>query len=900
MFRMLVLLLVVARTSADLPNNTDACYGEFSLCPDTGECSLGPCGVCPAKTFVCPLKSDDGTYKCFSNASDYVNCPHLKGTHLDWTLTIDQRLDYLVNHTTLEQRVAQLTNTAPALPDLGVPTYQWLSDDEHGVIREHATNFPDGPGLGASWDVDLIYRIGVAVGQEARGGHNGYTHSGNRAVDGYQNGLGITIYGPNLNLVRDPRWGRAQEVYSEDPCLTSKLTVGYITGVQGMHLNGTRKDKDFLQAGACCKHYVAYDLETFPIGRQSFDASVDARSMWEHYMPAFDACFNEAKAMHTMCSYNSLNGYPTCGDPGLLNHVLRDMWKWDGFVVSDYDAWQDIYSTHHFAANATEAAAIGINAGLDQEGGGTSCISELPAAIAAGMTTAAKVETSFRRLFHKRIELGMLDPPTHSSYNAIPFSVVANKGHIALTREAAGKAMCLYKNDNNTLPLNEKDYTDEGSILVVDFGAGSGTNIIGNYANPPDTGSVSVSEGLRNVLAPQSNRKAQHAYEANTTYQGDDVYTIMASSIEDCERSCLAMDACRYFSYVADGGMLQGHCHMFGASASKQPQAGYTSGSLPAVQDSIVSFAKGCANIACNDTTYFPEAVAKAQHAKTTVLVLGLYTGCLQTPACESEAHDRSSIAMPGQQNALVTAVRAASKQLVCVLVHGSGLQLQHVMDTCDAVVDAWYPGQEGGNGLADVLFGKVNPAGRSPQTHYASDDDLPPFGNMDLYAHKGITYRYFQGDVVIPFGFGLSYTSFDISNIEVPSTSAPCDDIHVAVDVTNTGDRDGDEIVQVYVKQPNASVPVPQVRLVAYTRVAVAQGQTVSVKLSFPPKSHSIVPWGTEFFNPDLTVEAGPLRVYVGNGQPDHGTSVAKATIFITSSQQLEQCPQGDRRFGH
>ncbi|EDQ86438.1 uncharacterized protein MONBRDRAFT_28325 [Monosiga brevicollis MX1] len=887
-----------------IPNNTNACFGEYALCP-SGECTLTDCGVCRTGEYVCPLRDSDNKTVCVRSADDYVRCPGLTGTHLDWNLTTEQRIDYLVAHTTLEEQAAQLVNTAPGLPLLGVPPYQWLNDDEHGVRQEHATIFPDGPGLGASWDRDLAWRLSPLIAcphliEQLEEGTTGqshpsttntllfqatlidvfvivtrscplsYTHSGNRGASA--NGYGITLYAPNLNLVRDPRWGRAQEVYStkskkphslcphlrnlfppsslevthsEDPRLTSVLTVGFVTGAQGMYANGTLMHERYMLTGACCKHYVAYDLENHPQERNVFDAAVNTRDFWEHYMPAFDACINEAKAMHVMCSYNALNGYPTCGDPGLLNGILRSRWNWTGFVVSDYDAWNNLYETHHFVDSRLAAAAEGINAGLDQEGGGTEVAALLPEAVAEGLTSPATVAASFRRLFRARINLGMLDPPHLNPYNSIPFSEVGSPANLALNREAARKSICMYKNQNDLLPLQAKDYTGDGSLLLVDIGAGSGLNILGNYAQPPDHGSVSLAEGVRTVLAPQAQRLGNCTTFTTGGFVNDELPGWGASSPADCCRLCFTTEACAFFSYEdKPSSMLAGTCHLYGSAAMPAPDQNRTIGQCGPAPVSPVATARGCNNIGCDSTAFFSDAVTQAQ------------------------------------------------QRLVCVLVRGGGMDLTQIMSECDAVLDLWYPGDQGGLGFADVLFGATSPSGKSPQTQYSSSDELPVFGDMGLRSKSGVTYRYYEGTkVTVPFGFGLSYTTFNYTALTLNATTiGPCDRLSVSVTVTNTGAMAGDEIVQLYVKQPDASVPVPRVRLGDFARVSLEAGASALVTLVLEPKYHSIVPEGTHFFNPTLLVEQGQFEVYVGGGQPDY-VSVLSAVVMVSNSSDVSTC---------
>ncbi|CAF1588452.1 unnamed protein product, partial [Didymodactylos carnosus] len=293
------------------------CYGTFELCTTTQDCVLDKslCGKCSANQYLCP----DGK-TCIMNVNDYQEkCPGLSNTHLDWTLSTEARVEYLISQLTVNEKIAQLTNNAPAIVRMGIPSYNWLNDDVHSVMQQHSTVFPDGCGLGATWSRTALLIVGQTVGIEARGTYNYNQHQGKRGQDG-TNGLGISIYGPNMNLVRDPRWGRNQEVYSEDPYLSSQLTVHFVGGAQGKNFT----DSKYKLVAACCKHYAAYDVET---NRFEFDAQVNVRNMWETYLPVFDACVNYGQVMSIMCSYNAINNIPTCGNPDLLNGILRERWN---------------------------------------------------------------------------------------------------------------------------------------------------------------------------------------------------------------------------------------------------------------------------------------------------------------------------------------------------------------------------------------------------------------------------------------------------------------------------------------------------------------------------------------------------------------------------------------------
>ena len=420
-----MLLLILASSSASAA--AKLCVGEFAPCPGTGECTMGPCGRCKAGEYLCP---SDGT-TCVASAAAYETCPGLKDTHLDHTLDIEARIAYLTSRANLTEMISQLQNGASQLERFGIPAFQWLNDDQHGVGRTpiKATVLPNGCGLGATWSTALLREAGVVLGVEARGLHNYFTHNDSvhttgddhRAVNADAsascNGCGVTIYGPNLNLVKDPRWGRGQETFGEDPHLMARLVVAWVTGAQNNSAGAPADANGRLLSGLCCKHFAAYNSENIPAERVVFDAAITSRSMWETYMPAFESCIKEAKATHVMCSYNSVNGIPTCANSGLLNTILREQWKFDGFVVSDYDAWANLFYSHHYAPSIEAAAAVGINNGLDQEGGNNpepgstarangdmgKAIKYLLPSVTSGNVTRKTIETAWARQLRVRI-----------------------------------------------------------------------------------------------------------------------------------------------------------------------------------------------------------------------------------------------------------------------------------------------------------------------------------------------------------------------------------------------------------------------------------------------------------------------------------------------------------------
>mmetsp|Transcript_10541 Transcript_10541/g.12058 ORF Transcript_10541/g.12058 Transcript_10541/m.12058 type:complete len:955 (-) Transcript_10541:4-2868(-) len=952
MFAVCALLLAAQLTVVSASASDSSCAGEFELCETTNDCVLlkTDCGKCAAGLYLCPLSVNE----CVSDVS---KCTTLSGTIWDWTLPLETRVEWLLNAATLDEQILQLQNSAPSIPRLAIPAYQWLNDDLHGIRRHHATSFPNGCGLGATWDPSVLRDVGKIIAIESRAMHHYFTGSlGNRGLDGYWNGLGMTIYGPNVNLVRDPRWGRNQEVYSEDPLLTSKLTEGYVTGMQ-------TKEAGYMTAASCCKHFAVYDVESFPEARYFYDAVVDGRNLWETYLPVFESCVKDANVSHIMCSYNSVNGVPACGNGELLNGILRGKWNFTGFVVSDYDAWAMIYNTHAYCPNMTCAAAVGINAGCDQEGGGSSAISELPLAISLGHVKPEAVAASFRRLFRVRVELGMFDPPSLVPFSATPWREISSDKHLSKSLEAARESICLYKNRNKTLPLASPQSLAVGNIAVIGGKAGATSWLQGNYAESPTWGVVSILEAVLNANAFGAAALCTLDLAGVDYHLPNDTF-VPANDVNHCKDICMSSLNCNYFTFSG------GRCYVMPTSVNRV-QTGDTeivSGARPGlclqtagidyttktdVAELVVSDARECCQLCraysnctkytfnvvtsscylnpsasegaanpfaisgtspskspnvmyapgCNDglkcvATDFDAAAKVAAAADAAILVVGL------DQTMESEGNDRESIFLPQGQYDLFTAVRTAlgsSKPLIVVMVHGGTFALLDMFDQADAVVDAWYPGQQGGNAVVDVLYGNYNPGGKAAATFYQGDIDLPPnLAQQDLYHGNGITYRYYNGTPVIPFGFGLSYTNFTYGYISINSSSGsvnigPCDDILVSVTVFNMGLVMGDEVVQLYLSQTNASVPVPRVRLADFVRVKnLMPGTSQRVTLRIQPMYRSIVIPSVDgnAYAAQRFVEPENLTIFIGGGQPNFGSQGMQTTITTTgTATNLDSC---------
>jgi beta-glucosidase len=693
---------------------------------------------------------------------------------------VEARVDDLVSRMTLEEKVSQMIHGAPAIERLGVPAYNWWNECLHGVGRAGtATVFPQAIGMAATWNTELMHEAAVAIANEARAKHHdALDEDGN--VEQY---YGLTFWTPNINIFRDPRWGRGQETYGEDPHLTSRMGVAFVRGLQG-------EDETYLKLVATPKHYVVHSGPEHE--RHHFDAEASVRDMQETYLPGFEACVREAGAYSVMGAYNRTNGEPCCASPTLLQEILRDAWDFEGYVVSDCGAIGDIYKHHQVVDTAPEAAALAVKSGCDLNCG--EVYTALLDAVAQGLIDEATLDRSLKRLFTARFRLGMFDPPDRVPYAQIPIEVNDSEEHRALALRMAQASIVLLKNADGFLPLDK----DAGTIAVVGPNADDDVVLLANYNGTPSR-SVTPLAGIREKM----------------------------------------------------GGPGK------------------------------VLYAKGC-EIRSDDTSGFDEAVAAAEKADVVVAVMGLSQliegeeGQREgVEAGKRSTGDRSELRLPGVQDALLQAVEATGTPIVVVLLNGSAVAVNWAQEHAEAVVEAWYPGEEGGTAIADVLFGDVNPAGRLPVTFYQSVDQLPPFRD---YAMAGHTYRFFTGEPLYPFGHGLSYTTFayrDLTLSEDEVEAGTCVDVEVTVE--NTGDRAGDEVVQLYVRDDAASVPVPIRQLKGFRRIHLEPGEQQTVRLCVMPMDMAMVSDAGEW-----VIEPGTFSIFVGGGQPGTGAPGAAAQFEV------------------
>ena len=685
-------------------------------------------------------------------------------------LPASTRSRLLVSQMNLEEKISQMQNSAASIPRLGIPAFNWWNEALHGVARAGiATVFPQAIGLGATWDADLIHRIATVISDEARAKHHEFTRHNQRGM--YQ---GLTFWSPNINIFRDPRWGRGQETYGEDPFLTGSLGVAFVKGLQG-------DDPRYLKTIATPKHYAVHSGPEPE--RHSFDASAHERDLRETYLPAFEMCVREAGAHSVMCAYNRYAGEPCCSSTLLMTDILRREWGFDGYIVSDCGAISDILYGHKMAPDMAAAAARAVKAGCD-----LSCGDEyhmLSEAVKRGLISETEIDTAVERLFTARFRLGEFDPPERVPFAQIPYAVNDRPEHDQLALEAARASLVLLKNEHNTLPWSK----NLKKVAVIGPNADSVELLLGNYNGTPSH-PVTPLQGIRDKLGAQA--IVLHA-------QG---------------------------SVLAEG--------------------------MPTVK-----------NVPGEDL--LEEALSAARAAEAVVLCLGI------SPRLEGEemniqipgfiGGDRTSLDLPLPQQELMEKIAALGKPVVLVLLNGSALTVNWADQHIPAILEAWYPGQRAGTAIADALFGDYNPGGRLPVTFYTSASQLPPFSE---YAMTGRTYRYFSGQPLYPFGHGLSFTTFAYSDLQAPAQVESAAPVEIRVTVKNSGEWAGDEVVQLYISDQEASLPVPIRSLAGFRRVHLQPGESRRLSFLFGPRHFTLINTAGE-----RIIEPGRFTISVGGKQP-------------------------------
>ncbi len=855
-------------------------------------------------------------------------------TYLDPGLSADQRAADLVHRMTIEEKVTQLVNQARAIPRLHVPAYDWWSEALHGVTTNGTTEFPEPIGLAATFDTGAIHRMAVVIGTEGRIKHAQAVRAGHSNIF-----EGLDFWAPNINIFRDPRWGRGQETYGEDPFLTARFGVAFVTGMQG-------DNPKYYRVISTPKHFAVHSGPE-PT-RHTDDVRVSKHDELDTYLPAFRATVTEAKAASVMCAYNSINGQPACVNEFLLQDQLRGKWKFQGYVVSDCEAIINIFRDHHFTRTQAEASALAVQRGMDNE-----CVDFAKVrddhdykpyydAYQQGILKDSEIDTALIRLFTARMKLGMFDPPGMDPYSKIDERLLDSPEHRAMARAIANESMVLLKNDG-TLPLKKKDL----KIAVIGPLADQTRYLLGNYTGSP-THIVSVLEGLKTEFPA-----AQITFLPGTQFlrnDGDIVPTSFLTTLDDAPGLSVEFstgDTSEGTKAVLAKRQVSGVNLKAGdipeEASGKYPFLVQWNGFLTATETSDynvgVRIEDGFAKVSIDDKPVAqeyasgggeartklghvhleqgkrvalkveyrqshagptraeliwskydpkldPEAINVAKGADVVIAVLGITSELEgeEMPVNEDgfKGGDRTSLDLPKPEEALLEAVVAVGRPVVLVLANGSALAVNWARDHANAILESWYPGEEGGAAIAETLSGKNNPAGRLPVTFYTGIDQLPPFED---YAMKGRTYRYFEGKPLYPFGYGLSYTTFSYGQFKLAHSVIKAGDPLLAdVTVTNTGKLDGDEVAQLYLTFPR--VPgVPLRALRGFKRVHLKAGKSETLHFELNARDLSMVTEAGE-----CIVAEGNYSVWIGGGQPDTGAPSVMKTLRVQGRKALPE----------
>ncbi|MEJ6950130.1 glycoside hydrolase family 3 C-terminal domain-containing protein [Natronospora cellulosivora (SeqCode)] len=688
--------------------------------------------------------------------------------------TLEERVDDLVSRMTLEEKTSQMLYYSSAIGRLGIHEYNWWNECLHGVARAGvATVFPQAIGMAASFNQDLLQDVASTIADEGRAKYNEFVKHEDRGI--YK---GLTYWTPNINIFRDPRWGRGQETYGEDPYLTGRLGVSFIKGLQGDH-------PKYMKAAACAKHFAVHsgpELE-----RHEFDAIANDKDLYETYLPAFRDAVKEAKVEAVMGAYNRVNGEPACASDILMEKILRGEWEFEGHYVSDCGAIADIHENHKVKDSPEESAAMAVNAGCDLNCG--KVYESLKRAIKEGMISEETIDKSVKRLMRARFKLGMFDPEDAVPFNSIPYEVNDSDEHRQKALETARESMVLLKNEDSLLPLDKDEIKN---IAVIGPNADSKDVLLANYSGLPSK------------------------------------YTTVLKGIQEAVNDDTRV-------YYAEG------CAM-----GETPESFW--GNPP--------------------TTGFAEALSAAERSDIVVMCLGL------SPKLEGEegefansdgGGDKINLQFPGMQLELLKVISQLGKPVVLVLLNGSPLDLNWPHENVPAILEAWYPGEEGGTAVADILFGNYNPGGRLPLTFVKSMDQLPPFRDYNM---DNRTYRFMKEKPLYPFGYGLSYTDFKYSDLEITDNEISSEsdkDIKVSVTIENVGDRNGDEVVQLYIKDIEATTRVANMDLRGFKRINLDAGEKTKVEFVLKLRDLALIDDDGKCY-----LEPGVFKIFVGGQQAD------------------------------
>jgi len=818
-----------------------------------------------------------------------------------------ERAKDLCSRLTLEEKAKLMLDESPAIPRLGIKKFFWWSEALHGAANQgNVTVFPEPIAMASSFNPDLLYKCFDVASTEFRAQYNERMQRGSGEDEKFHS---LSVWTPNVNIFRDPRWGRGQETYGEDPYLTSVMGVQVVKGLQGPETAKYRK------LWACAKHYAVHSGPEYT--RHSANlTNVSPRDMWETYMPAFKSLVQDAKVREVMCAYQRLDDDPCCGSQRLLQTILRDEWGFKYLVVSDCGAVSDFYESHKSSTGPVHASAKATIAGTDVECGYGYAYRSIPEAVKRGFITEAEVDKHVIRLLEGRFDLGEMDDPSLVEWSKIPYSAMSTKASANISLDMARQTMVLLQNKNNILPLNKKE-----KIAVIGPNADNTPMMWGNYNGTPNH-TVTILDGIKAktkklfyaagcdltydkvmecLMASQCSFEGKKGMKGtfwnNRRMEGKPVTTQYYTAplavttfgmhnfapgvqLEDFSAKyetdftpkeageyVVNVDGCGHFELFIDGVQKFRH-HIWRTTPNRvaiQAEKGKTYHIEVRFSHIHTYNANLAINIAKEHPIDYQETIAQLKGIDKVVFVGGIASSLegeeMPVDIDGFKGGDRTHIELPKVQRDFLKALKQAGKQVVFVNCSGSCIALQPETETCDAILQAWYPGQEGGTAVADVLFGDYNPSGKLPVTFYKNSSQLPDYED---YSMKGRTYRYFT-DALFPFGYGLSYTQFEIGEPQVINTSAQNPGFNFAVDVKNVGQRDGTEIVQLYIRNlqdPNG--PLKSLR--AFQRVSVKAGQTKTVKLTLDHKSF-------EFWDPEtntMRVKPGKYEILIGNSSAD------------------------------
>jgi beta-glucosidase len=859
-----------------------------------------------------------------------------KPAYLDTSLSPEQRAADLVRQMNLEEKASQLVNQARAIPRLNVPAYDWWSESLHGVNVRGTTEFPEPIGLAATFDTPTIHEMAIAISTEGRIKHVQAVKANGGSSNIFQ---GLDFWAPNINIFRDPRWGRGQETYGEDPFLTARMGVAFVTGMQG-------DDPKYYRVISTPKHYAVHSGPE-PT-RHTADVTVSKHDELDTYLPAFRATVTEGKADSVMCAYNSINGEPACANDFLLVDQLRGKWGFKGYVVSDCGAVIDIFEGHKFKPSQPEASAISLKRGMDNECvDGNEKVSDdhdyrpYVEAVQQGFLKESDIDVALTRLYTARMKLGMFDPPEMVPYTKIDENQLNSQEHRALARKLANESMVLLKNDG-VLPLKKEGI----KIAVIGPLADQTRVLLGNYNGIP-THTVSILEGMKaefagaainyvpgtqflghdaelvpgsalatngqpgvkvsyskadltNINRPISSAPIVSGVEPNI----DAAETPLPAEVADVKPLAIRYEGSLTAPETGDYNLgLEAHGYFHIQLDGKDVTSGWDSDGTPKLgrvhleagkpAELVVRYRPGqnatpSARLVWSRVDFKPQpaAIDAARNADVVVAVVGITS---ELEGEEMQVHeegfkggDRTSLDLPKPEQDLLEALSASGKPLVVVLTNGSALAVNWAKEHANAILDAFYPGEEGGAAVAETLSGRNNPAGRLPVTFYTGVDQLPSFED---YGMKGRTYRYFEGKPLYPFGYGLSYTTFSYSGLKVPPKPVKAGDpVTADVTVTNTGKVAGDEVVQLYISFPDVKgAPIRALR--GFQRVHLDPGKSQTAHFELKGRDLGMV---TEAGEP--IIAEGQYKISVGGGQPDIGARIATGTFQVKGKVTLPE----------